>query len=165
MTHFALIHEFECTPEAFWGVFFDEPYNIEVYDRIGVRERRFLARTEDEATIHFELRIMPKRDLPAIIKKIVGGDLGYTEISTYYKGKDYLDVRIEPTLLKDRTRIQAVYSLKPVGPGRVRRTFEGDCTIDLPIVGRKVEATVLEDVKRSYDIAAQVTREWLRKVR
>ncbi len=163
MTHFAIVHDFECTPQAFWKVFFHEPYNVEVYDRIGVKERRFLERTEDEHTIRFALRIMPKRDLPAIIKKIVGGDLGYTEISTYYKGKDTLDVRIEPTLLKERTKMKAVYRLEPLGEGRVRRVFEGDVNVDLPIVGKKVEATVLEDVKRSYDIAAVTTREWLKR--
>lgn len=163
MTHFSIVHEFDCTPAEFWRVFFHEPYNVEVYDRIGVRERRFLERKEDERTIHFALRIMPKRDLPAIIKKIVGGDLGYTEISTYYKGKDYLDVSIEPTLLKERTRVKAKYSLQETRPGHVRRTFEGDVDVDVPFVGRKVEGTVLEDVKRSYDIAARTTTEWLKK--
>jgi hypothetical protein len=163
VTHFEITHEILGSREAFWKVFFDEPYNDEVYARIGVKERKRVQFEEDEKTIRFAVRVVPKRDLPAVIKKVVGGDLGYTEISTYYKGKDEIDVRIEPTLLKDRTRMSGKYRVKEIAPGRLRRTFEGDINVDLPLVGKKIEAAVLDDVRRSYEIAAQVTNEWLKK--
>lgn len=162
-THFAIRHEFDTTPEAFWRVFLHEPYNVELYDRIGVKERTVLERHEDDHTIKWAVRIVPKRDLPPIIKKIVGGDLGYTEISTFYKGKNYLDVTVEPTLLKERTTIKAVYSVKVLGPNRIQRVFEGDIRIDLPLVGSKVEATILDDMTKSYNVAATVTTEWLKR--
>jgi hypothetical protein len=160
-THFAITHEFSATPEEFWKVFLHEPYNIELYDRIGVKERKMIDRSEDAETVKWALRIVPKRDLPTVVKKIVGGDLGYTEISTYYKGKSYIDVRVEPTLMKERTKIKALYTVKVIGERRLSRTFEGDIAVDIPLVGRKVEAVVLDDVKRSYAVAAQVTAEWL----
>jgi uncharacterized protein DUF2505 len=163
VTHFSITHDFEGEPAAFWKLFFHEPYNVDLYNRIGVKERKVLQHDEDDEKIRFSLRIMPKRDLPGVIKKIVGGDLGYTEISTYWKQKSLIDVRIEPTLLKERTKLNATYTVKPIGPGRIRLTFEGDIHVDLPLVGRKVEATVLEDLKRTYDVVAQVTAEWLKK--
>jgi hypothetical protein len=163
VTHFSITHDFEGDPATFWKLFFHEPYNLELYERIGVKERKVLQHDEDDEKIRFSLRIMPKRDLPSVIKKIVGGDLGYTETSTYWKAKSLIDVRIEPTLLKERTKIHATYTVKPTAPGRFRRTFEGDIDVDLPLVGRKVEATVLDDMKKSYDVAAQVTAEWLKK--
>jgi hypothetical protein len=163
VTHFNIVHELRGTKEAFWKIFFDEPYNDEVYARIGVKERKRVQFEEDEKTIRFAVRVVPKRDLPPIIKKVVGGDLGYTEISTYYKGKDEIDVRIEPTLLKERTKMSGKYKVQEIGPGRLRRTFEGDIHVDLPLVGKKVEAAVLDDVRRSYGIAAEVTNEWLEK--
>src|SRR5262249_3464774 len=115
------------------------------------------------ASVSFAVKIMPERDLPGIVKKIVGGDLGYTERSKLNKATNRMDVSIEPTLMKERTKIQGIYSVESIGPGKVRPTFEGDIEVEIPLVGRKVEATVLEDVKRSYDIAADVTREWLGK--
>ncbi len=160
-THFAIRHEFTATPEAFWRVFLHEPYNVELYERIGIKERKVLDRSEDAETVKWAVRIMPRRDLPSVVKKVVGGDLGYTEISTYYKGKDVIDVRVEPTLMKDRTRIQGRYTVKTIGERRLLRTFEGDIAVDLPLVGRRIEAVVLDDMKRSYDVAAQVTAEWL----
>jgi uncharacterized protein DUF2505 len=163
VTHFQIVHDFACDPPRYWEVFFDEAYNVDLYRQIKVKERTMLERKEDDASIHWRVKIMPERDLPGVIKKIVGGDLGYTEISTYYKGKDYIDVRVEPTLMKERTKIAARYTLKSLEPGRVRRTFEGDIDVDLPLVGRKIEATVLDDMKKSYDVAARVTAAWLQK--
>jgi hypothetical protein len=163
VTHFCITHDFEGEAAEFWKLFFHEPYNRELYQRIGVKERTILQHDEDDDKVRFTLRIMPRRDLPGVIKKIVGGDLGYTEVSTYWKQKSLIDVRIEPTLLKERTRIHATYTIQPTGARRFRRSFEGDIHVDLPLVGRKVEATVLEDLKRSYDVAAQVTAEWLKK--
>ncbi len=161
-THFKIAHEFAATPEEFWRVFLHEPYNVELYERIGVKERKMLDRSEDESTIKWAVRIVPRRDLPGVVKKVVGGDLGYVEISTYHKGKDYIDVAVEPTLMKERTRIKGLYTVKPVGGARrLLRVFEGDIAFDFPLVGRRVEAAVLDDIKRSYDVAAQVTSEWL----
>jgi hypothetical protein len=161
--HFAIVHDFEAEPAEFWRVFFHPPYNDALYDRIGVKEWARLRFEEDEATIQFAVRVLPRRDLPGVIKKVVGGDLGYTEISTYYKGKDRIDVRIEPTLLRERTKITASYTVAPTGPGRLRRTYEGDIHVDFPLVGRKIEAAIVEDLRRSFDVAAEVTREWLKR--
>jgi len=161
VTHFKIVHEFDSDPATYWKVFLHEPYNVELYDRIGVKERTMLDRSEDAKTVKWSIRIVPKRDLPGVIKKIVGGDLGYTEISTLYKDENYIDVKVEPSLMKDKTKIRAKYTLTPIGPKRVRRTFEGDIDISLPLVGKKVESVILEDMQRSYDIAAKVTSEWL----
>jgi Protein of unknown function (DUF2505) len=161
VTHFHIAHEFDADPDRYWAVFFDEDYNIEVARRLDMKERTVLFRSEDDATIRFEQKLIPRRDLPTIIKKLVGGDLGYVERATYHKGRSYMDVSIEPTLLKERTDVRATYTVTPIGPGRVRRTYEGDVHVDVPLVGRKIEAAVLEDVRRSFDIAAQVTKEWL----
>jgi hypothetical protein len=160
-THFAFTHEFDATPEEFWRVFLHEPYNVELYDRIGVKERTVLDRSEDATTVKWAVRIVPKRDIPAVVKKVVGGDLGYTEHGVYHKGQDRLDVRIETTLLRDRTKIAGVYTVKPIGPRRLSRTFEGDAAVDIPLVGRRVEAVVVDDMRKSYDVAARVTAEWL----
>jgi hypothetical protein len=161
VSHFAIAHDFAGTPDAFWKIFFDETFNLELYQRIKVKERKMLDRREDEQTIYFSVKIMPERDLPGFIKKILGGDLGYTESSTYFKGKNYLDVNIEPTLMKDKTKMKAVYRLTETAPGKLTRTFEGDIDVSVPLVGGKVERTIIDDMTRSYDVAAQVMSEWL----
>ncbi len=163
MTHFAISHDFTGDIDTYWKVFFDEEFKTEQYRRINVKERTVLDRKEDEKTISFSERVVPARDLPGFMKKILGGDLGYTEISIYTKGANKIDVRIEPTLLRERTKMRALFTVVTTAPGKLRRTFEGDIDVDLALVGGKVERTVIDDIKRSYDIAAQVTQEWLTK--
>jgi hypothetical protein len=161
MTPFRIVHEFKTDPATFWKLFFHEPYNVELYDRIGVKERRMLSREDNWPTVSFSVRIMPKRDLPGFLKKIVGGDLGYTETSTFYTDKNYGDCKIEPTLMRERTKIKAKYSIEPIGEGRIRRVFEGSIDISFPLVAGKIEQFIISDMTKAYGTAAEVTTEWL----
>jgi hypothetical protein len=161
VTHFAFTHEFATDADRYWDVFFDEAYNRELCARLDIAHRTVLLRYEDDAIIRYEQKLVPGRELPFVVRQIVRGDLGYVEKATFYKRKSYMDVTIEPTLFKDRTDVRATYSVVTVAPGRVQRTYEGDAHIHLPVVGRAIEAALLEDVRRSFDIAATVTQEWL----
>ncbi|MSP16748.1 MAG: DUF2505 domain-containing protein [Myxococcales bacterium] len=162
MTHFRFAADFATDAETYWSVFFDEPYNVALYQRIGVKERRMLERKEDEQTISWQVRIMPDRDLPSFVQKIVGGDLGYVEISTYRKGQNRIDTQVEPTLMREKTKINAVYTLTAHG-AMVRRVFEGDIAISIPFIGRKVEEFIVADMGRAYETTARFTTEWLAK--
>ncbi len=162
-TPFKFVAEFATDPDSFWKIFWNDDYNAILYDRLEVKERRFLQRDEDDEKIRFQLRVMPRRDLPAFVQKFVGGDLGYTEISTWWKRKNRIDVKVEPTLMKDKTQIDAVYTIEPLGAKRVRRTFEGKIAIAIPLVGGKVEKFIIGDMEKAYQVAADTTDEWLRK--
>lgn len=161
MTPFRLTHEFAADPPRFWKVFFDKAYNQELYERIEVKSYEILAWREDDATLYRSIRIMPRRELPLVVRKLTGADLGYTENSTLYKAEDRMPVSVVPSTLADRTTIEGVYSLRSLGPGRLLRTFEGGIEIDVPLVGRRVERAILDDLTASYAKAAQLTTEWL----
>jgi hypothetical protein len=164
MTHFAFTHEFATDADRYWNVFFDEAYNRELCRRLDISSRTVLRREEDGATIRYEQLVVPRRELPLLVRPILRGDLGYVEKATFYKGMSYMDVTIESTLLKDRADVTAKYSVVPTAPGRVLRTYEGDVHVDLPIVARAIEAAMLQDVRRSFDVAAAVTQAWLAAV-
>lgn len=161
MTHFAFTHEFATDANRYWDVFFDEAYNRELCTRLDIARRTVLLRHEDDAIIRYEQKLEPRRPLPFVVRQIVRGEFAYIEKATFYKAKSYMDVVIEPTLFKERTAVRATYSVVPIAPGRVQRTYEGDVHVDLPVLARLLETTVLEDVRRSFDVAAAVTREWL----
>jgi hypothetical protein len=163
VTNFAITHDFRGDAPGYWQVFFDEEFKTEQYRRIGVRDRKVLAREEDSDTIRMQEHLIPGRDLPGFLKKLLGGDLGYTEHTTFWKKKNRIDFHAVPTLLRERTKIRGVFSIVTVAPGKLRRTFEGDIDVNVPLVSGKVERTVIDDIQRSYDIAAQVTQEWLNR--
>jgi hypothetical protein len=96
-----------------------------------------------------------------VVRKLTGANLGYVENSTLYKAENRMPVEVVPTTLAERTHIKGVYSLASLGPGKLRRTFEGTIQIDVPLVGRRVERVILDDLTRSYAKAAECTAEWL----
>lgn len=163
MTRFCFAHTFDAEPAQFWKVFFHEAFNEDMYRRIKVKERRILKYEENDATILRDVKIMPERDLPGFMKKIVGGDFGYIEHNVIYKGKDSMDVVIEPTLWKDKTKMSGVFKVEALAPGKCRRSFEGSVEVSVPLLGRKIEDFIVAEMKNAYDAAALVTAEWLKK--
>ena len=161
MTEFNIVHEMEGEPELFWRIFFDDAYNAELYRRLQMKERTVLEQKETPEGRSWVVRVIPSRDLPGFMKKIVGGDFGYIERTTFTRDKNRLDIKIEPTMMKERTRIGGVYTIDPYAPGKLRRTFKGTVTVDLPLVGKKIEGVIIDDMQKSYATAAGVTREWL----
>jgi len=163
--HFRITHEFDATPEEFWEVFFDEPFNVEQYKRIKVKERTMLSRKEDDKGIAFSVRILPERDLPSVVKKIVKGDLGYVESTVYTRATSSMEIDIVPTLFADRTKIHANFKVEPLPGGRCRRTFEGDLTVKFAIFGGAIERAIYDDMAKSYDVAAAVHGEWMARLK
>ena len=163
MTPFRIVHSFDTSPARYWKLFFHEPFNVALYERIKVKERKVLDWKETDGTIYRSIKIVPARDLPGFIKKLVGGDLGYVESSTFYKDKDSMDVTVEPTLFKDRTTMKARYWLEPVGEGKVTRIFEGSIKVEMPLVGKKVEQFIIDDMNRGYQITTEMIHEWMKK--
>jgi hypothetical protein len=163
VSHFLIQHDFDTDVPTFWRLFFHEPFNVAVYERIGIKERTKLEWKEDEKGIFFSVRIIPKRELPGFIKKFVSGDFGYVESSTYHRAANTLDVKIVPTMMSERVKISGLFTVKELAPGKVRRTFEGEVGVSIPLLGGKIESYIVDDTKKGYDTAAQVMVEWLKK--
>ncbi len=163
MSHFKFVHDQNCDPARFWEVFFDEAYNQAVYKVVGTKGRQFLELTDHGATKTWVLRVFPERDLPDFAKKIIKGDLGYIEHATMDKAANRIVSRIEPTLFKDKTKINSVYTIESIGPGKCRRTFEGDVEVSIPLLGKKVEQIIVADMEKAYASVADFTNEWLAK--
>jgi hypothetical protein len=161
MSHFKLVHDQNCDPARFWEVFFDEDYNRALYKYVGTKERQFLEMHDHGDKKTWVLRVFPERDLPEWVKKLIKGDLGYIEHAVMDKAKNRIESRIEPTLFKDKTKINAVYSIEALGPGKVRRTFEGDVEVGIALIGRKVESLIVSDMEKAYQSIADFTNEWL----
>jgi Protein of unknown function (DUF2505) len=161
MSHFKLVHDQNCDPKRFWEVFFDEDYNRAIYKHVGTKERKFLEMNDSGNSKTWILRVFPERDLPEFVKKIVKGDLGYIEHAVMDKSRNRIESRIEPTLFKDRTKINVVYTIESIGPKQVRRTFEGDVEVNIPLVGKRVEHLIIADMEKVYQSIADFTNEWL----
>jgi hypothetical protein len=160
---FAIAHEFDCDAKTYWEIFFDLDYQKEMYSGLNIKERTVLMFEEDDQEIRRKIKVVPQRDLPGALKSVLKGDLGYIEHNVYHKGKDLMDVRIEPTLMGDRFKMKAEFRVVTLGPKRVRREFAGEMTVSVPLLGGQIEKLILADVRKSYDQAAITTARWVAK--
>lgn len=162
LTPFHFQHEFRApSPATIFTAYFDPALAAEEDRRVDVVRREVLELEDTPATLRRVCKVVPRRQLPAIIRPFIPSELHYVERLVWTRADDAIDLRIEPSLLGGRVEIASTYRVDQAGPGRVVRTYEGHVSVELRLLGGRVERTIVEDIARSLPIAAACTQEWL----
>jgi hypothetical protein len=162
VTPFRFEHEFRApAPAAIFEAYFDPALSEEHDRQVEIARREVLELDDGPAELRRVTRAVPRRQLPAVIRPFVPGELSYVERLVWRKADDAIDLRVEPSILGGRTEIVMRYTVAPVGDGVVRRTCEGHVSVELRLIGRRVERTIVEDLGRSLATAAACTQAWL----
>lgn len=106
-------------------------------------------------------RVVPKRQLPALVRPFVSGPLHYRETARWQKRTDEIALEIVPSLLGGRAVIRATYRLERAGNGLIRRTYAGSVSVDVALVSTRIERGIAAELQRSLPLAAAVTQAWL----
>jgi len=159
VTEFSFEHDFRAPSvasifEAYFQLTDQEDQRNEV-------TREYVERADTSATFRRVSVVRPKRTIPAVLRPFVDGDLSFTERVEWRKADDVIDTRIEPSLWNGRVEIAGAYRVVALAPGVVRRTFAGHVSVQVRLVGRRIERAIVEDLGRSMTQAAQVTQSWL----
>ena len=160
--NFSFAHEFDIEPQGFWDLFFSQPYEEELYKRLKMKTRTVLEHKDEGNLVRRTQRMEPELNIPSWATSVIK-DTGYTEYDVMNKATSTMEVRIEPALMKDRFKMHSTFKVTPLGPGRCRREFAGELRISVPLLGGKIEKLMVEQLREAYDMAAQVTREWISK--
>src|SRR5687768_15216334 len=150
MTKFCFEHEFQhATPGAIFDIYFD-PEHIMEQDQLAEIDRRELVKDVDSSQERVVVyKVFPLRLIPAAVTHFAKeGPLHYIEHVTWRKADDVLEFSIKPSVMGERGHIVAKYRLAPVGPGRVKRTYEGQADVDVPLFGRRIEKAIVEELER-----------------
>src|SRR5690606_19496607 len=82
LAKFTLRNVFETDKDTFWNkLFFDEEYNRRLYlDALGFKGFELLELTGEPGGVRTRrIRTEPKSEAPAVVTKLIGGDISYTE--------------------------------------------------------------------------------------
>lgn len=161
MTQFRLEREFRGTRAQYWRAFFDDDCSREQYDLVGVRSFEVVHRHDDGDTLVRAVRVIPKRDFPAFMRKVFGTSLGFTETTTLHREDGYAETRVVPDMLAKRVNIAGKHSVIEADSGGLARVFEGHIEVALPLVGGRIEQLVYKDLAKSYEQSSAVTQAWL----
>lgn len=162
MTLFSFEHMYRASSVAeVFAAYWDPAQQIEQDLRLEIIERTVIEFTETETEIRRVSRVVPRRQLPAIVRPLVSGPLHYIEKLHWVKAGDTIEIENLPSLLGGRARITALYGLSRAGSGLIRRSYSGSVTVDVALISSRIERGIVREYATSLPLAAAVTQAWL----
>jgi len=163
-TQFCFEHVFRAPSiAAVFAAYFD-PTQLSLQDQqLDIRAREVLELVAGDTTLRRTCKIVPNRQLPAIVRPFVAGPLHYIETATWRKADDEIDVEIWPSLLKRRVKptITAIYRLSARSDGAIYRRYSGTVSVDLALLSTRIERGIVAEFERSMPLAAAATQAFL----
>lgn len=161
-TPFRFEHEFRAPSAAvIVAAYFDASLQAEQDVASRIRSREVLERLDEPDRLTVVTKVFPERQLPAFVRPFVDGPLHYVERTVWDKRADRIDLDIRPSIMGKRTQIRMIYTVTESGPGRVRRIAEGDVTVEISLIGGRVERAIVDDLAQSLPRTAACTQAWL----
>lgn len=163
MTPFEIVHVFEnCSPQELLSLM-TTPAHQQLQDTVGKVERReLIARTSDDAQYRCESMVYPARKIPAYVKPLLGGGLECHEVVTWDKATNRLEIDVHPAVLGGRSRVRATVTAVADGTSTVR-TYAGQVSVEVSLIGKRVEKAIVEEMTGTVHAAAEATRGLLRE--
>ena len=146
---------------AVFAAFFDPRHAMDQDRELDIIERVVLEREETPEQLRRVCRVVPKRQLPVLVRPLVKGQLHYVETAVWRKREDTIVIEIRPSLLSGRAAISATYRLSPISPGLIRRRYEGVVSVDVALIASRIECGIVKEFERSIPLAAACTQAFL----
>ncbi len=169
MATLRIVHELPIAAERFWELLHDPAYEAFQAAGLGLGGYEELERRIEGSVMHRRIRVMPKIEVPAAIRKVIGaggkdaGAMGYIEDQEKQLDRYELRWWVDPPVLVGKLQVGGLFRLEPIGDTRCRRVLDGEVKIGIPIVGGTVEKFVLQEVKKTYDKVPEIVAEWVRQ--
>lgn len=160
MTPFRFEHEFVATStRAVFEAYFDPLHQHEQDRVLAVAQRDVLELADTGDELRRVCRVVPQRQLPALLRPLTAGPLHYIETAIWRRAMNEIVIDMRPSLA--RTKIRATYRLAEVAPGSVRRSYSGDVSVDVALLASRIERGIVAEFERSMPLAAACTQSWL----
>ncbi|PRQ07720.1 DUF2505 family protein [Enhygromyxa salina] len=155
-------HELSCTPERMWPLYFDDAFNIEMYERgLGFPSCQILERRDDGEKLVRRMAMTPKLEMPRAVAKIVGDRVGYEEIGDWVRSEGVYRWRLVLAAFGDKLRVTGTMRLVPHGVGHCRRVVQFEVDANMFGIGTLVEKTAAKNTLDGWDNSAKWINSYL----
>lgn len=152
-----LEHRFACTPDQYWDIVGNHEVDREMAAASNGEYTLLFEREEGDVFVRRQ-RLVMKRELPAAMVKVLGTQhIGYELETRINRQLSRANWTITPLVLPDRVQGAGVAVVTATKDGCLR-VIEGDLTVRVPLIGRKMEERLVADVSDSYDRGAEIIR-------
>jgi hypothetical protein len=148
-------------PGVLFDLYFDSTHQANTDTATKIASRELLEHDDTPETRRRVCRVTPERQLPAFMRPFFPGRLHYVETVIWRKAEDRMELEIRPSLLGGRSLVTSSYRLRTEDPGMVRRTYEGSVSVEVALVGGRIERKIIADMERTLAISARCTQDYL----
>jgi hypothetical protein len=162
MTPFCFEHVFRApSTAAVLAAYFDADHQVEQDLATAIVEREVLALDDRDGVLRRTCRVVPRRQLPALVKPLIPGGLDYIENVCWERRTDSLSIEIRPSMLHGRVHIAGTYRLSHVGSDAIQRRYAGEVSVDIAWIASRIERGIVAELARTLPVAANCTQQWL----
>lgn len=157
-----LRHHFPTSPEQAFEILFSEEYEVAsaAHSRL---DRTVLEDRTDGARRTRRVHVKPEQTFPKAVAAVIGQDrFSYVLEETHDVPNTRMDWKVVPDAMADKVTVQGSWKLT-AAPGGCERVVKIEVNVRVPIVGGKIERQIGEDLKASYEAAAQFAKRWLQE--
>jgi Protein of unknown function (DUF2505) len=166
-TTFRLEHDFPDISLALFERYFNDPELIQMLSRMPAFRSRDLVERKDlgGGVVNWRFKVVAGGDVPASVRRVLS-----EEMLTWHEDTRFVPAEhtIHWTITPLNARAQEVMSsrgtwkLLPKGEG-TKRIIDGELTIKVPLVGKVVEAYLVGELKKNYEVEPDIQRGFYRK--
>ena len=164
MSQYRIEDEFAVSVAQYWDYFFDPAYNHALFKHLEIEREEIEFRTEGSGAqeiIYRTQNLVPKRALPPIIQRFVTHAISYQESNIFHRKHNRIEVVTTPNFMADKIITRGSYAVQELPNSRVLRVWEGICQCKIPLVGKKIEQQLIHEIRRSYGMTTEFTRQWI----
>lgn len=156
-------HEIACSPARLWELYFDDAFNVEMYERgLGFPSCKILERRDDGKVLHRRMAMVPRLEMPATVAKIVGDKVGFEEIGDWVRSEGVYRWKMVLAAFGDKVRLQGDMRVAEHGAGHCRRIVDFEIEAKMFGVGKLIENTAAENTIEGWNNSAKLINQYVR---
>lgn len=160
---YKIIDNFETNTERLWGIFFDEAYNLALYNHLKIKRRLVKLEERPDGSVCRVQHLTPRNSTPEFIRRISSGDIAYTEKLEYDPHTSLARVTTTPSFKAGYMTTRGVFTIAPNTDGSVKRSWSAVCHCSVPFIGGRIEKHIVREVRINYAKTTAFTRRWLER--
>ncbi|MCL2326259.1 MAG: DUF2505 domain-containing protein [Proteobacteria bacterium] len=152
---------FSCSPETLYTLLSDNDFDDKLMQSLKMEKELLDVQNKPGGDI-LRIRLTNPDTMPAIAKKFTGDRLSYIETRTWNKDNASNAWVIEPEIKGAAVEAKGTTSIIARDGGCIRKT-EGSITVNLPLIGRKIEAMIQEGIVDTFKKNAEFCQKYIKE--
>lgn len=160
-TQIMIEDRFNCEPKELFDLLSNNDFDDDLMKALNMT-KQLIAKDEKSTGVTYQIRLTSAESIPAIAKKFVGDHLSYVENRAWNKAKCSNTWIITPEVKGATVEAKGDTEIIADGQGCIRRT-QGSVSVNLPLIGKKIEEMVLQNITDTFKRNADFCRHYLEK--